>query len=103
MADDSNAAWDVFIHDRELAETRRVSVNTNGDQGDASSFVPAISAGGQYVVFGSGATNLVAEDHNDSWDIFIHIAIQPNRPPLADAGDDAEIFLGNSFTLDGSG
>ncbi len=100
---DDNAAWDVFLHDRELNETVRVSVNSDGEQANASSFVPAISAGGQYVVFGSGATNLATQDNNQSWDIFTHIAIQPNRAPIANAGDDAEMFMGVSLELNGSG
>lgn len=99
---DINVAWDVFVHDRELQLTFLASVSGNGDHGNASSFVPAISAGGHYVVFGSVASNFVPVDNNESWDIFTHIFIQPNRAPIADAGDDAEIFLGESLTLDGS-
>ncbi|WP_455202551.1 PKD domain-containing protein, partial [Kaarinaea lacus] len=93
---------DVFVHDRELQLTSIASIGGNGSQGNASGFVPAISAGGHYVVFGSGASNFVTEDNNDSWDIFTHIFIQPNRQPIADAGDDAEIFLGETLALDGS-
>jgi PKD repeat protein/Tol biopolymer transport system component len=99
---DANLAWDVFIHDRELRQTSLASIDANGQQGNASSFVPAISAGGHYVVFGSGADNLVSEDNNESWDTFTRVVIQPNRVPVADAGDDAEIFLGESLNLDGS-
>lgn len=101
--DDRNNAWDVFLHDRELRRTTLVSVNASGAQGNASSFIPVLSSGGHYVVFGSGATNLVAEDTNSSWDIFAHVLIQPNRPPVADAGNDVEIFLGEPVTLNGSG
>jgi PKD repeat protein len=38
-----------------------------------------------------------------SWDIFAHVLIQPNRAPVADAGNDAEIFLGESAALNGAG
>jgi len=98
---DNNNAWDIFLHDRERQETTLVSVNAIGQQGNASSFIPALSAGGHYVVFGSGAQNLVPEDTNESWDIFAHVIIQPNRAPIADAGEDRQIFLGESITLNG--
>lgn len=102
VENDSNNAWDVFLHDREARQTTLVSVNENGQQGNASSFIPTLSAAGHYVVFGSGAQNLVADDTNESWDIFVHVVIQPNRAPIADAGDDRQIFLGESVALNGS-
>ncbi|WP_455223077.1 PKD domain-containing protein [Kaarinaea lacus] len=101
VENDSNNAWDVYLRDRESRQTTLVSVNTNGQQGNASSFIPTLSAGGHYVVFGSGAQNLVADDTNESWDIFAHVLIQPNRAPIADAGEDRQTFLGESVTLNG--
>ncbi|WP_455197793.1 PKD domain-containing protein [Kaarinaea lacus] len=103
VENDNNNSWDVFVHDRESRQTALVSVNSNGQQGNASSFIPALSAGGHYVVFGSGAVNLVDDDSNESWDIFTHVLIQPNRAPIADAGNDVQIFLGESVTLNGAG
>ena len=72
VADDTNTTPDVFVHDRETGETQRVSVATDGTQGDGCSRAPSISAGGRYVVFYSGATNLVAGDTNGSSDVFVH-------------------------------
>ncbi|WP_455207532.1 PKD domain-containing protein, partial [Kaarinaea lacus] len=103
VENDTNNAWDVFLHDRELQQTSLVSVNSRAEQGNASSFIPVLSAGGHYVVFGSGAQNLVNNDSNESWDIFAHVLIQPNRAPVADAGNDVEIFLGESVQLNGGG
>jgi PKD repeat protein len=103
VENDNNNAWDVFVHDRESRQTSLVSISANGQQGNASSFIPALSAGGHYVVFGSGAVNLVDDDSNESWDIFAHVLIQPNRAPIADAGNDVQIFLGESVTLNGAG
>jgi hypothetical protein len=51
--------------------TERVSVAFDGAQADDDSFDPAISADGRFVVFDSPATNLVADDTNGTWDIFI--------------------------------
>jgi Tol biopolymer transport system component len=56
---DTNGAEDIFVHDCVTGATERVSVNSAGEQGDANSWRPAISADGTLVAFDSGATNLV--------------------------------------------
>ena len=38
---DTNAAWDVFVRDRETGTTTRISVSTEDVQGDADSYEPA--------------------------------------------------------------
>nr|MDJ0954993.1 S-layer homology domain-containing protein [Acidimicrobiia bacterium] len=63
---------DIFVHDRVLGLTERVSVDSNGVQGNARSSAPAISGDGRYVAFESHASNLVARDTNDERDIFVH-------------------------------
>jgi Tol biopolymer transport system component len=73
VADDTNTAEDVFVHDRARRETTRVSVGSNGVQGGGDSFSPALSADGRYVAFASDATNLVgADDTNNATDVFVH-------------------------------
>ena len=52
--------------------TRRVSVDSNGTQGNGSSSSPSISADGRYVAFQSNATNLVSDDTNSRTDIFVY-------------------------------
>ena len=69
---DTNGVYDIFVHDRETGETRRVSVRTNGVQGDDSSYDPSISSDGRYVAFESLASNLVNKDTNSAYDIFVH-------------------------------
>ena len=69
---DTNGISDVFVHDRQTQAIERVSVDSNGVQGDSSSFTPSISADGRYVAFHSIATNLVSGDTNGSPDIFVH-------------------------------
>jgi hypothetical protein len=57
---DTNAAWDVFVRDRTLGTTERVSVATSGAEGNAASGPDlAISADGRFVAFASAASNLV--------------------------------------------
>src|SRR3990172_8326886 len=69
---DTNGGWDIFVHDRQTGVTERVSVNSSGEQGNPYSYRPSISADGRYVVFESGASNLVSGDTNGTWDIFVH-------------------------------
>ncbi len=68
---DTNAAFDVFRHDRVTGETVRVSVATGGGQGTGTSVEGRISDDGNLVVFGSTAFDLVANDANGAADIFV--------------------------------
>ena len=72
VADDTNGTVDVFVHDRNTGVTERVSLTSNGAQGNHQSASPSISADGRIVAFYSNASNLVAGDSNNSTDIFIH-------------------------------
>jgi hypothetical protein len=72
VADDSNFARDIFVHDRETGETSRVSLGPGGVQANDSSFTTAISADGRFVAFSSRASNLVDDDTNQRVDIFVH-------------------------------
>ena len=69
---DTNGWQDVFVHDRLLGTTTRVSVDSSGAQGNDASNYPGISADGKRVVFDSRSNNLVAGDTNGSVDIFVH-------------------------------
>jgi Tol biopolymer transport system component len=69
---DTNGVTDVFVHDRDTDTTERVSVSSAGTEGNGISDFGRISDDGRYVVFQSGATNLVAGDTNGCWDIFVH-------------------------------
>jgi Tol biopolymer transport system component len=69
---DTNDAFDVFVRDRKLGTTTRVSVDSQGGEANGGSSSPAISNDGQRVAFSSDATNLVADDTNGVRDIFVH-------------------------------
>jgi Tol biopolymer transport system component len=69
--DDTNKKADVFVRDRKLHTTRRLSVSSRGRQGDKASFGPTISADGRYIAFASDATNLVSGDTNKDTDVFV--------------------------------
>ena len=72
VPEDTNDAGDVFVHDRQTGQTERVSVASDGTQGNSSSYGPSISFDGRFVAFTSGASNLVPEDTNDTFDVFVH-------------------------------
>ena len=55
---------DIFVRDRRLQMTERVSVSSAGIQANSASTDPAISGNGQRVVFFSAATNLINNDTN---------------------------------------
>lgn len=86
VPNDTNAAVDVFVYDIQTGTTERVNVGTGGAQsaGDATPFdnpdgstmdgwyPPAMSADGRYVAFSSNAPDLVPNDNNGVWDVFVH-------------------------------
>jgi Tol biopolymer transport system component len=71
VAGDTNGRSDIFVRDRQANTTTRVSVASDGTQGNGSSAFPSISADGRYVAFVSYASNLVPGDTNGVWDIFV--------------------------------
>jgi Tol biopolymer transport system component len=86
---DTNDSIDVFVHDRKTGTTRRVSVDSGGNQGNADSSVPSISATGRFVAFASSASNLVRGDTNRDEDVFVHdVAPKAFGQDREDADDD---------------
>jgi len=72
VADDTNHQSDVFVRRRgSAAVTERVSVATDGTEGNGPSVNPSISADGRFVAFQSRASNLVPDDTNNAADIFV--------------------------------
>jgi PKD repeat protein len=72
VSGDTNGVEDIFVHDRQMGETTRVSVASDGTGGNDFSLWPSISGDGRFVAFSSGANNLVPDDTNDTDDIFVH-------------------------------
>ncbi len=75
VANDHNQATDVFVYDRRDNSIRLASVATVGSQqgqsANGSSVGGTISADGCKVAFVSNATNLTANDTNESCDVFV--------------------------------
>ena len=73
VANDTNGSGrDVFVRDTIAGTTQLVSVNSAGmGSGSDQSYDPQISADGRFIVFTSGAYNLVANDTNQGIDVFV--------------------------------
>ena len=69
---DTNHTYDVFVHDQQTGETTRISVASDGTEGNNTSGAASVSADGRYVAFVSDANNLVSGDTNGAWDVFVH-------------------------------
>lgn len=70
-SDDDNGARDIFVHDRETGDTERVSVASDGGEGEGWSGAFAMNPTGRFFAFQSSAENLVPGDTNAAEDIFL--------------------------------
>jgi hypothetical protein len=61
----------VFLRDRNTGITKLISVDENGQEGNADSYNPAISGDGKLVAFESYSSNLVSNDKNGVRDVFV--------------------------------
>jgi len=93
---DTNAAWDIFVKDRLTGHVERVSVATDGTEGNdhSSSLQVDISADGRFVAFYSWADNLVHHDTNDEQDAFVHdrLTRETTRVSVSSSGRQGEKF-----------
>ena len=69
---DANNRMDVFVYDRQTDSMEMVSRASTGVQGNDQSQYPAISADGRCVVFRSTSDNLVPNDSNNWYDVFVY-------------------------------
>jgi len=74
LVPNDTGGWAVFVRDRLMGTTKKVSVSSIGEQADDSSNsrVLSITANGRDVTFDSEAENLVSADANLWRDIFVH-------------------------------
>lgn len=72
IKNDTNGKTDLFVHDQRSSTTRRLSVASDGSEGNAPSFAPASINNSGIVVFASDASNLVSGDTNAQTDLFVH-------------------------------
>ncbi len=71
VAGDTNAYADVFLWDRTTGKIERISMGSNGQEGNGHSYQPTLSSDGRYVAFASNAKNLIALDQSEYRELFI--------------------------------
>ena len=84
--------------------TVRVSVASDGSEGNGTTYGGGISADGQVAVFNSAATNLVANDSNSESDVFVRElpAGPTGRVNVSGGGAEANGFsVGGTISADG--
>lgn len=67
---DDNGKSDVFVVDLQNGNIERISVDPRGQEVDQESWLPRLSANGNFVVWSSLADDLVVDDGNGKEDIF---------------------------------
>jgi Tol biopolymer transport system component len=95
---DTNSVSDIFVHERRMTVTSRVSIATGGAQAIGGGLWSlSLSADGRYVAFDTGAANLVAGDTNNHPDVFVHDrqTRQTTRVSVSSGG-----AQGNGFSSD---
>jgi hypothetical protein len=71
VSGDINGQWDVFVHDQQTGETKRVSLSSAGGEANGLSAYPALASDPNLAGFGSYAANLVPGDTNAAGDAFV--------------------------------
>lgn len=101
VPNDTNGFSDIFKHDLETGETTRISVDSNGNQANGGSLLgfskSAISADGRYIVFQSGANNLVEGDTNNATDVFVRDIIEETTTRVSVNSNGEEPVGGSSI------
>ena len=104
VAGDTNNDPDIFVHDMQTGETRRVSVAADGSQGDDDSLYASVSSDGCCVAFTSFAGNLVPGDNNEQGDVFVY-ALQTGEITLVSVASDGtqgnDVSASPSISADG--
>jgi Tol biopolymer transport system component len=100
----------VYVRDRKLKTTRRVSLGLGGAAPDGDStlcagYAPAISADGTFVAFASKATNLVTGDSGPKQDVFVRNRKTgvTRRVSVSSAGAEADQGASSYCAISGSG
>jgi hypothetical protein len=101
---DTNGTWDIFVHNRGTGITGRVSVASDGTQGNSFADRPRLSADGNIVAFFANASNLVSGDSNGWSDVFVHDRSTgvTERVSVGSNGEQSDGFSGHpALTADG--
>jgi Tol biopolymer transport system component len=102
---DAIGTADIFVRDRWAGTTIRVSVATDGTPGNNISTDPVISGNGRYVAFNSFSTNLVPNDTNGDYDVFLRdrFTNTTTRVNLSSTGEQANLRSLGGLALSADG
>jgi Tol biopolymer transport system component len=104
VAGDTNHVRDVFVRDLVAGTTQLVSVSSDETLENSSAALPAISADGTKVAFPSFATNLVPDDTNGQFDVFVRDLTGGTTVRVSVASDGTEGNQQSSFAaISGNG
>lgn len=104
VAGDTNQVEDVFRHDLATGETIRISVATEGTQGNGLSRAASISADGRFIAFESTARNLVANDNSVWMDVFLRDCVNNHTRLLSVGPNGLQLqFTSQSPSISASG
>ncbi len=90
--------WDqIYLRDMQGASSTLVSHTSAGTVGDSLSIFPSISGDGRFVVYQSFASDLVLNDTNGSWDVFLYDTTLGTTVALS-RGPGGAIGTGSSYS-----
>jgi Tol biopolymer transport system component len=92
----TNDSDDVFVHDRTAGQTTRVSVASDGSEGEGSSGQAAISADGRYVAFASGSNFIDGGTH-----LFARLYVHDRQEGTTERVGDLDHISDPSMSADG--
>lgn len=87
--DSNDSSEDVLVRDVLAGQTRLVSVSSTGGEANSYSTNPSISGNGRYVAFQSPASNLVPDDTNSTFDVFVRDLVNDRTSPASRSSDGA--------------
>lgn len=107
VPNDTNNMPDIFVRDRQANTTSRVSIASDGTQGNGdSSWWPSISGDGRYVAFDSTSTNLVSNSTSNGYHVFVrdlgeNTTIQVDLASNGTPGNSGSGISVSSISIDG--
>jgi Tol biopolymer transport system component len=107
VPEDTNGIEDAFVHDRETGVNHRVNVSSSGEPMTIAEayWVPVAVSDTGVAAFQSAAPNLVDDDTNGEFDVFLHdlVTRETRRVSVTAEGGDLGGFSGGpSISGDGS-
>lgn len=104
IPDDDNLSYDVLVRDLQYDTLERVSVGTNGEQGDGGSELPSISRDGRYVAFETDVEDWNVDDVNISVDVYVRDRLTRTTQRASEKSNGLDAFsdsVGASISPDG--